>query len=208
MVDFTVGFYQESSSILIPPPIENHQLLACTKPFRLEVISVSKSLCHQSNIYSWNVQQVWLALALFVIILPGILWQHFECLWIHSHQEKCPLLANQYFFVLGVLVGQCNSLCLLIGHWHDILAISAGQKLCSVGYSPRLLGAIWCLTSVVFASAYIGILMSFLRFPKLSPIVTKLEQLPTSHLKWAVLRGTALDHLFTVSVQIEWKVLF
>ncbi|KZS16651.1 putative Ionotropic receptor 76a [Daphnia magna] len=166
VVDFTVGFYQESSSILIPSPIENHQLLACTKPFRLEV---------------------WLSLILFVIILPGILWRHFE--FNHRHGEKCPQLAKQYFFVLGVLVGQ------------------SGQKLSSVGFSPRFLGAVWCLASVVFASAYVGILMSFLRFPKLSPVITKLEQLPASHLKWAVLRGTALDHLFTEATTGVYKTI-
>lgn len=81
----------------------------------------------------------------------------------------------------------------------------AGQKLSSVGFSPRFLGAVWCLATVVFASAYVGILMSFLRFPKLSPVITKLEQLPASHLKWAVLRGTALDHLFTVRIGLKIK---
>nr|CAH0102805.1 unnamed protein product [Daphnia galeata] len=40
------------------------------------------------------------------------------------------------------------------------------------------------------------ILMSFLRFPKLLPVINQLEELPGSHLKWVVLRGTALDSLF------------
>lgn len=75
----------------------------------------------------------------------------------------------------------------------------AGQKLASNGFSHRLLGAFWCLSAVVFASAYVGVLVSFLRFPKLTPIINKLEELPESHLKWAVLRGTALESLFTVT---------
>lgn len=36
-VDFTVPFYEEPTGILIPPPAEDNRLLACTKPFRLEV---------------------------------------------------------------------------------------------------------------------------------------------------------------------------
>jgi hypothetical protein len=36
-VDFTVGFYEDAAAILIPPPAEENRLLACTKPFRLEV---------------------------------------------------------------------------------------------------------------------------------------------------------------------------
>jgi hypothetical protein len=39
-------------------------------------------------------------------------------------------------------------------------------KLHSIGFSPRLLGIVWCLSAVVFACAYVGILISFLRFPK------------------------------------------
>ncbi|XP_057376802.1 probable glutamate receptor [Daphnia carinata] len=183
VVDFTAGFYQESSSILIPLPIENHQLLACTKPFRLEV---------------------WLTLILFVIVLPGILWRHFE----FNHR---PHLAKQYFFVLGVLVGQCILRFTLYSNGlnfkYCLFLYVAGQKLSLVGFSPRLLGAVWCLATVVFASAYVGILMSFLRFPKLSPVITKLEQLPASHLKWAVLRGTALDHLFTEATSGVYKTI-
>lgn len=75
---------------------------------------------------------------------------------------------------------------------------SAGQKLSAVGFSPRLLGVVWCLSAVVFASAYVGILMSFLRFPKLSPIIFQLEDLPGSRLQWGVQKGTALEALFTV----------
>ena len=69
-----------------------------------------------------------------------------------------------------------------------------------MGFSPRFLGIIWCLSAVVFASAYVGILVSFLRFPKLSPIIDRLEDLPGSHLQWVVQRGTALDPLFIVIV--------
>jgi hypothetical protein len=75
----------------------------------------------------------------------------------------------------------------------------AGQKLVSNGFSHRFLAAVWCLTAVVLASAYVGVLVSFLRFPKLTTIINKLEELPDSQLKWAVLRGTALEMLFSVN---------
>lgn len=73
----------------------------------------------------------------------------------------------------------------------------------SLGFSPRLLGAVWCLSAVVFASAYVGNLISFLSIPKLSPIISKLEDLPGSKLDWGVQPGTALESLFTVSNSIE-----
>ena len=78
----------------------------------------------------------------------------------------------------------------------------AGQKLSSIGFSPRLLGAIWCLSAVVFASAYVGILVGFLSFPRLSPIISKLEELPGSKLGWGVHRGTALETLFIVNTAL------
>jgi hypothetical protein len=37
VVDFSVGFYEDGNAILIPPPAVENRLLACTKPFRLEV---------------------------------------------------------------------------------------------------------------------------------------------------------------------------
>ena len=37
-IDFSVAFYEEPTAILIPPPAEDNRLLACIKPFRLEVI--------------------------------------------------------------------------------------------------------------------------------------------------------------------------
>lgn len=56
--------------------------------------------------------------------LPLIIWQHLKILWTnyqkaavshrsvnlseHFFQERCPSLAQQYFFVLAVLIGQCN----------------------------------------------------------------------------------------------------
>ncbi|EFX87552.1 hypothetical protein DAPPUDRAFT_312020 [Daphnia pulex] len=121
--------------------------------------------------------ETWLTLMLFAtLILPVILWQHSKFYWIH-YREKCPTLGDQYLFILGVLIGQ------------------SGRKLSS-RCSLQLLAAIWCLSAVVFASAYVGILMSFLRFPKLLPVINRLEELPESHLKWVALRGTALDSLF------------
>lgn len=157
---------------------------------------------------------------LFATILPTILWQDLKFLWINYRkihesriinalgsplQDRRPILAKQYFFVLGVLIGQCNFLfrynfpfpcvnCFLM----SLNACLAGQRVSSMGFSPRILAAFWCLSAVVFASAYVGILMSFLSFPKLSPIVSRLEELPGSKLKWGVQRGTALESLFIV----------
>ncbi|XP_057366108.1 glutamate receptor ionotropic, kainate 2-like [Daphnia carinata] len=132
--------------------------------------------------------ETWLTLLSFAIILPIILW-HYSNLFAIHYQERRSTLTKQYLFILGVLIGQ------------------SGQKLPSVGFSSRSLGAIWCLNSVVFASAYIGILMSFLRFPKLLPIINQLEELPGSHLKWVVQRGTALDTLFLEATTGVYKTI-
>ncbi|XP_045027053.1 probable glutamate receptor isoform X3 [Daphnia magna] len=168
VVDFSVGFHEETATILIPPPGEENRLLVCLKPFL------------------W---QVWLSLGVLVVILPVILWAHFMCLRFPHEEKTCPGLAKQYFFVLGVLIGQ------------------SGQKFVSFGYSPRLLGAVWCVSAVVFASAYVGVLVSFLRFPKLTPIINKLEELPVSHLKWVIPRGTALESLFTEATAGVYKTI-
>lgn len=37
-IDFSVAFHEEPTAILIPPPAEDNRLLACIKPFRLEVV--------------------------------------------------------------------------------------------------------------------------------------------------------------------------
>ena len=131
-------------------------------------------------------------------VLPVILWRYFKCLCARSN-AKCPVLMKQYFFILGVLIGQCNVILFFTLLWKLKSWCLAGQKLPSIGFSPRLLGIVWCLSAVVFASAYVGILISFLRFPKLSPIIDRLEDLPGSRLQWVVQRGTALDPLFIVS---------
>ncbi|XP_046458798.1 glutamate receptor ionotropic, kainate 3-like isoform X2 [Daphnia pulex] len=184
-IDFSVAFHEEPTAILIPPPAEDNRLLACIKPFRLEV---------------------WLSLLLFALLLPIVLWKDLTFVWktyqkaavTHSQispvkpnvfQERSPALAKQYFFILGVLIGQ------------------SGQKLSSIGFSPRLLGAFWCLSAVVFASAYVGILVGFLSFPRLSPIIGKLEELPGSKLGWGVHRGTALETLFTEATTGVYKTI-
>ncbi|XP_046640672.1 probable glutamate receptor isoform X1 [Daphnia pulicaria] len=132
--------------------------------------------------------ETWIALIALVTILPVILWIYFKCLCTR-YNAKCPVLMKNQFFILGVLIGQ------------------SGQKLPSIGFSPRLLGIVWCLSAVVFASAYVGILISFLRFPKLSPIIDRLEDLPGSHLQWVVQRGTALDPLFIEATNGIYKTI-
>jgi hypothetical protein len=50
VVDFSVGFHEEATTILIPPPAEESRLLACTKPFRSpsNVIVLSHRKCHST----------------------------------------------------------------------------------------------------------------------------------------------------------------
>ena len=36
-VDFTIGFFEEPTAILIPPPAEDAKLFACIKPFQMQV---------------------------------------------------------------------------------------------------------------------------------------------------------------------------
>lgn len=37
VVDYTVGFYEEATTILIPPPHQESNLFDCAKPFQFEV---------------------------------------------------------------------------------------------------------------------------------------------------------------------------
>lgn len=138
-------------------------------------------------------------------MLPAILWTYLKLLQIPTQETSSPTLANQLFFVLGVLIGQCNLDFNVEPSLFSCLFVIAGQRVASTGFWYRFLGAVWCLSAVVFASAYVGILVSFLRFPKLTPIINKLEDLPESQLKWSVLRGTALESLFTViNIESKW----
>ena len=84
----------------------------------------------------------------------------FKLFQIPSQQTSTSILANQYLFVLGVFIGQCklNNI-----HYRKTSLIArfinclAGQKLVSNGFSHRFLAAVWCLTAVVLASAYVGV---------------------------------------------------
>lgn len=37
VIDFTVGHWEEPTTILIPPPGEESKLFSCSKPFQFEV---------------------------------------------------------------------------------------------------------------------------------------------------------------------------
>lgn len=37
-IDYSVPFYQESCSILIPPPVQESRLFVCVRPFRWQVV--------------------------------------------------------------------------------------------------------------------------------------------------------------------------
>ena len=47
VIDYTVGFYEEPTSILIPPPEQESRLLACTLPFQMKVLNRS-TVIHQN----------------------------------------------------------------------------------------------------------------------------------------------------------------
>lgn len=67
----------------------------------------------------------------------------------------------------------------------------------------------WCLIVVVFNYAYTGTLVSFLSVPKLKPIISSLEDLPTSSLTLLVPKGTAFEAVFTVRhLQTTYKTVF
>jgi hypothetical protein len=76
----------------------------------------------------------------------------------------------------------------------------------SAGLAPRLSGhnptlillSLWCLIVIVFIYAYIGILISFLTVPNLKPIISSLDDLPTSSLQWIARKGSAEGSLFMV----------
>ena len=67
--------------------------------------------------------------------------------------------------------------------------------------SSILLASMWCLVSIVFIHAYIGTFISFLTFPKLKPVISSLQDLPSSKLNWVLDRGTSLDSLFLVCIK-------
>jgi hypothetical protein len=54
---------------------------------------------------------------------------------------------------------------------------------------------------VVFVYAYIGTLISFLSVPRMKPIISALEDLPSSSLNWEVTGGTSLESLFMVQIR-------
>ena len=64
--------------------------------------------------------------------------------------------------------------------------------------STVIVASVWCLIVVVLIYAYIGTFISFLTFPKLKPIISSLEDLPSSKLTWVIDKGTSLDSLFLV----------
>ena len=50
VVDFTNGFFEEPTRILIPPPEEATRLFACARPFQIEVIISLKKKKKKNNI--------------------------------------------------------------------------------------------------------------------------------------------------------------
>jgi glutamate receptor, ionotropic, invertebrate len=95
VVDFTMAYYEETTAILTPPPMEDTKILACTKPFQVEV---------------------WIALLMVMILFPLILWIQFRLLWrskkktgpTSTGSDRCPNLFRQYLFVYAVITTQCG----------------------------------------------------------------------------------------------------
>ena len=49
VIDYTVGFYEEPTSILIPPPTQESRLFACALPFQIQVQTKSISYLPRAN---------------------------------------------------------------------------------------------------------------------------------------------------------------
>ena len=118
VVDFTNGFFEEPTRILIPPPDEATRLFACARPFQIEVIIRDKiSINYESYFYVNFIQlkkdvcfmQVWIGLLCVIGFLP---------MFIHlavklekqfgNYVTQHATLSYSYIFVVGVLTTQCK----------------------------------------------------------------------------------------------------
>ncbi|EFX89946.1 hypothetical protein DAPPUDRAFT_300036 [Daphnia pulex] len=185
-IDFSVAFHEEPTAILIPPPAEDNRLafLAIVCPSSTHSPVEGLDICMENLPESRSHSQS--NLASEAKCFPGKKPGSSEAIFLYFRSSNWTMDVK-------------SSLSL-----YDDLA---GQKLSSIGFSPRLLGGFWCLSAVVFASAYVGILVGFLSFPRLSPIIGKLEELPGSKLGWGVHRGTALETLFTEATTGVYKTI-
>ena len=128
-VDFSVGFYEETKTILIPPPTTESRLFECIRPFHWQVIiinyffnilnlfiHINDSCCVNwfciKTLYSkfCLCVQVWIGILISMSIISLALWQFTEKYkrqWSNSKMKKTSF-THSYIFVLGVLLSQCK----------------------------------------------------------------------------------------------------
>ena len=106
-VDFTESFFEEPQTILIPAPVEETRLLSCARPFQSQVNRANYILHIKAISF---LRQVWIALALLILLLPLIIWALSKCFIAAGLVNINPIRLKQHFiFVYGVLLTQCNN---------------------------------------------------------------------------------------------------
>ena len=140
-----------------------------------------------------------------VIILPpsfGVLIRFSQ----RTLQRLPPGVGKHYLFVYGVLVSQCTHF-IRKPEFKFLKNLNFVIDPPTAGLAPRsfakgnrtlFLASTWCLVVVIFIYAYIGTLISFLSVPKLKPIISSVEDLPSSPLQWIVRKGSVPATLFLV----------
>ena len=113
-----------------------------------------------------NFHQVWVLLIFTIaVIVPcmSILMRYFD-FWNEDHQTRTMSqhLSNNAFFVLAIITNQ-------------------GKDLTTTRSSLRFVAGIWCLATIVLASAYTGVMTSSMAVRKLKPIIKSLEELAASN---------------------------
>ena len=108
IVDFTQGFFVEPTRILIPPPIEATRLLACARPFRIEVVQTTINVLFYHGYIETKNLQVWIGLLCVVGLLPFFIWiaSKTETFFENRFRQNVSL-SHSYSFVFGVLTHQC-----------------------------------------------------------------------------------------------------
>lgn len=97
VVDFTESYHQEPTALLIPPPMEDNRLLACTKPFQILVWVALFSAIIFVLLTSW-----------FIIKLTNQLHHHRSLRSGPSNSASIKLIIQQTESVYAVLVSQCK----------------------------------------------------------------------------------------------------
>ena len=107
---------------------------------------------------------------------------------------------DSMYILKGVLTFGANW---FIDSWVVYYSAGLGNRLTGHHSVSTALTSLWCLLVVVFIHAYIGTFISFLSVPKLKPIISSLDDLPTSSLTWGTPKGTSLETLFMVTYKLS-----